>query len=146
MATNRNDDIDAQIRDISIQLDKLTRSMHIEVGKNKTLKRKASRNLLTDLEFSAPLGKTGNLASSMQYLPFKGLDVFLGPSYKFAPHAHLVEYGFVHYKDGEKKDKWSGIGFIRKAYERNKAEILQNLIWLAAKEFEDIGRELEVRE
>lgn len=139
-------DIDSQIKHISAQLNRLTKQMYITVSENKSLKKKASKRLKEDVKTSAPKGPTGNLQKSIQYLPFKSSDVFIGPSYRIAPHAHLVEYGFVHYRDKKRKDKWSGIGFMRKAYDRNKAEVLQNLIWLAAEELDKIGRELEVRE
>lgn len=141
-----NDDIERQIADISIQLNKLTRSMHILVGENRTLKRKAGRRLKDDMKNSAPVGKTGNLKKSIQYLPFKSKDAFIGPNYKYGPHAHLVEYGYHHYSDGILRDGWKGVGFIRKSWDRNKNEVLQNLIWLAADELKKIGRELEVRE
>ena len=134
------------IEGISKALDKLAKDMYRTVGQNRTLKERASKSTEAAMYLLAPRGETGNLRKSIKFLKFKkSSDAFVGPDYKIGPHAHLVEFGFVHYKDKKKKDGWKGIGFIRRSYEKTKHIVLAELTRLAKKEFDKIGRTLEVK-
>ncbi len=139
-------DIERQIRDISIALERISDGMYITVARNRELKRKAAASTEAAMYLLAPVGETGNLRRSIQFLPFKrSFDVFVGPNYKIGPHAHLVNNGFIHYKSGKPVHS-RGEYFIERAYARTRYTVLQQLTKLAQKEFEKIGRKLEVSE
>lgn len=140
------DDLDRQINAISKQLDKLSQEMYINVARNRTLKRNAGRSTEAAMYLLAPRGETGNLRRSIKYLPFrKSYDAFIGPDYKIGPHAHLVNNGFIHHST-KKLVRGKGYQFIQKAYDKTKETVLRQLEKLATKEFEKIGRKLEVGE
>lgn len=127
-------------------LDRLQSQMYINITQNRNLKKKAGRSTEAAMYLLAPRGDTGKLRRSIKFLPLRrSWDAIIGPDYKIAPHAHLVEFGFHHYKDGKLKTG-KGLGFIRRSYEKTKDTVLSELIRLAKKEFEKIGRTLEVKE
>lgn len=133
--------IDQQINSINRQLNRLAQGLKEDIAHNKKLKKKASKILITTMRANAPEGETGNLKRSIKFLPFsKSQDVFIGPSAKIAPHAHLVEFGFTHYKDGKRKAVQP---FVKQSYEATKGVILSNLTAEAKKEFEKWGKRLE---
>lgn len=132
-----------QIEFIGKQLDTLAKKMYINVARSRSLKRRAGKSTEAAMYLLAPKGDTGKLRRSIKFLPLKSYDAFVGPDYKIAPHAHLVNNGFIHWKDGKLKVK-SGEKFIQRAYEKTKTTVLSELTRLAKKEFELIGRELEV--
>lgn len=134
-----------QIEFIGKQLDKLANNMYIKVSRSRTLKRRAGKSTEAAMYLLAPNGETGKLRRSIKFLPFKSYDAFVGPDYKIAPHAHLVNNGFIHWKDGKLK-VGKGEKFIQRAFEKTKGTVLSELTRLAKKEFEAIGRELQVYE
>lgn len=139
--------VDRDIAQISKQLDRLSQMMYISVSRNKALKRNAAKSLEAAMYLAAPKGETGRLKRSIKFLPFrKSQDVFVGPDYKIAPHAHLVEFGHKQVtKEGRAVGFVEGKHFIQKSYNYTKETVLNQLIKLAQKEFEAIGRKLEVR-
>jgi len=140
------DDIDRQMNNIIKQLDRLNNGMYINVARNRTLKRNAGRSTEAAMYLLAPRGDTGNLRRSIQFLPFrKSYDAFVGPKYRLAPHASLVNDGFVPRGKSE-VFRGDGYQFIQRAYQRTKDTVLKQLTKLATKEFEKIGRKLEVSE
>lgn len=141
------DDLDKQINAINKQLDKFTQQMYFNVARNRTLKRNAGRSTEAAMYLLAPRGDTGNLRRSIEFLPFrKSYDAFVGPNYrKGGSHAHLVNNGFIHHVT-KKLVRGRGYQFIQKAYDKTKETVLRQLTKLAQKEFEKIGRKLEVSE
>lgn len=139
--------IDKDISEISKQLDKLSQMMYISVGRNRSLKRRAAKSLEAAMYLLAPRGETGLLRKSIEFLPLrKSSDVFVGPRAKVAPHWHLVEFGHTQKtKDGKIVGFVPGKGFIQKSFHLTKGTVLNELTKLAQKEFEAIGRKLEVR-
>ena len=141
------DDIDRQIDSIVKQLDRIHNGMYINIARNRTLKRNAGRSTEAAMYLLAPRGETGNLRRSIEFLPFrKSSDAFIGPNYrKGGSHAHLVNNGFIHHVT-KKLVRGRGYQFIQKAYDKTKETVLRQLTKLAQKEFEKIGRKLEVSE
>ena len=134
--------IEQQISSVNRQLNELSLGLKKDIQNNKKLKRKASRVLVRTMKNLAPIGKTGNLVNSIQFLNLsRSPDVFVGPNVRKAPHAHLVEFGFTHWKDGKKK---RGTPFVKASYDLTKQEILNNLVSEAKKEFEKWGKKLSV--
>lgn len=88
--------------------------------------------------------KPGGLRRSIKWLNLKRTkDVFVGPDYRIAPHAHLAEYGFIHAQSGEFV---KGSHYGKKTYEQTKGIILENLKSLAKDKFEEVMIRLEDRE
>lgn len=138
-------DIDRQIAEISKNLEKYVASCHRTIAQNRSLKERASKSTEAAMYLLAPRGKTGNLRKSIKFLKFRrSLDAFIGPDYNIGPHAHLVNNGFIHYKDGNLK-VGKGENFIQRDYELTKETVLKELTRLATKELEKIGRKLEVK-
>lgn len=146
------DSIDLEISNINKRLNKLANGLKYDVQKNKALKRKAGRTLEAKMYLLAPRhpktvkrkGKTiapGALKRSIKFLNLRRSDdVFVGPDAKIAPHAHLVEFGFAHWKGGFVGGKY----FCKKSYEQTKHLVLAELTKLSAKEFEKWGKTLQV--
>ena len=133
-----------QIEFIGKQLDTLANKMYINVARSRSLKRRASKSTEAAMYLLAPRGDTGNLRRSIKFLTFKqSFDAFIGPDYRIAPHAHLVNNGFVHWKDGKLK-VGTGEKFVQRSFEKTKTTVISELTRLAKKEFEKIGIELEV--
>lgn len=102
----------------------------------KAILKKAGKPVLKKLQTDAPRDK-GNLQESMAFLNFRKdkQAVYVGPRYnartnsegalsnKIAPHAHLVEFGWID-KNGNRHE---GNPFIKHTYNSTKEIVLQNL-------------------
>lgn len=145
--------IESETANISKKLDLLTKGLKKEIQENRNLKKRASKFVINEMRAKAPTAKfeiirkdknikPGALKRSIQFLPLrKSFDVFIGPRAKIAPHAHLVEYGYVHWKDKKFKQ---GTPFVKQTYEQTKGQILKNLIAEATKEFNKQGEILQI--
>lgn len=144
--------IEAQIAQISKNMDRLAAGLKKEIQENKAIKRKASRFAIAVMKNKAPMStkeyerkgkliQPGALKKSIAFLNLsKSQDVFFGPKAKIAPHGHLAEYGFIHHKD---KSFVEGKHYVRKTYDETKQQILTNLIALSKTEFERLGRNID---
>lgn len=134
--------IDAQISEVNRKLNALSKGLKKDIAVNKKIKRKAARPVVRRMRENAPKGKTGNLKKSIRILNLrKSPDVFVGPHARTAPHAHLVEFGFTHYRDGEKK---TGTPFVFRSYNETKDQVLEILSKGAQAEFEKWGQRLSI--
>jgi len=143
---------ESEIAQISKALDELANGLDKEVRRNKVLKRRASRTLEAAMYLNAPksakevkrFGKTippGGLKRSIKFLPLRrSNDIFVGSDFKIAPHAHLVEFGFQHANG----TFVNGSHFAKRSYDQTAHLVLAELTRLAQKEFEKIGKTLEV--
>jgi HK97 gp10 family phage protein len=133
------DRIDIEIADINKKLNRLAQGLKEDLQENKAVKKKAARPVVNAMRTNAPKGPTGNLKRSIQILPLKSNDVFVGPKAKIAPHAHLVEYGFKHYRNGKKVE---GKPFVKQSYDQTKAQVLEILKKGAEEIFKKWGAKL----
>lgn len=146
MATISNAKIDRDVQQVIKQLDKLSDLMYINVAQNKSIKKRAARSLEAAMYLLAPRGETGNLRKSIQFLPLKSkTDIFVGPKARVAPHWHLVNFGYSR-KTNDGVEKIQGNYFIDRSYHKTKDTVLNELIRLTQREFEKIGKQLEVNE
>lgn len=102
----------------------------------KALLKRAGKVVLTTMKEKAPVD-SGRLKESITFMAFRKSKnaIFVGPQYyrKYtaggdpanvtAPHAHLVEYGFVT-RNGSKVP---GRPFIKQTYQQTKEIVLKNL-------------------
>lgn len=141
-----------EIAKLTKQLDLLANGLTKEVARNKVLKRRAAKALEAALYLNAPrakkevkrFGKTippGGLRRSIKFLSLRrSNDVFVGSDFRVAPHAHLVEFGFQHANG----TFVNGSHFAKRSYDQTAHLVLAELTRLAQKEFEKIGKTLEV--
>ena len=144
MANSLNADIDAQINILTKDIRKFASDYDLKITQKALLKR-AGKVVLKKMKELAPKGdmpdqrrqdpKPGNLKKKIQWLPLtRSKDVFVGP--RGVKYAHLIEYGFVHYKS---KKLINAQPFVFRAYEATKAEVLKNLQDEAKREFDKLG-------
>jgi len=145
-------EIDRDVARVVDRLNSLADGVDRRIKRNKVIKRKAARIVEAAMYLNAPKakyivkrkGKTilpGALKRSIKILPLrKSNDVFVGPEARTAPHAHLVEYGFLHHNGKFVQ----GAHFVKKTYLQTKELVLRDLINSAKREFEKYGREFNI--
>lgn len=124
-----------EIKEITERLNKIAYDYGVEINK-KTILKRAGKVTLLKLKENAKVD-TGALRDSMAFLSFRKdkTGVYVGPRYHtttnsegearnaIAPHAHLVEFGFIS-KAG---NRIKGKPFIKQTYEQTKNQVLKNL-------------------
>lgn len=127
--------LSVEVKEITDKLNKIAYDYGVEINK-KTILKRAGKITLLRLKNNSPI-LTGNLRDSMAFLSFRKdkTGVYVGPRYHtttnsegearnaIAPHAHLVEYGFIS-KAGNRIE---GKPFIKQTYEQTKNQVLKNL-------------------
>lgn len=127
--------INVEVQEIITKLNKMAKDYGVEIN-NKTILKRAGKVTLQKLKSNAPV-LTGNLRDAMAFLNFRKdkQGVYVGPRYHtttnsegearnaIAPHAHLVEFGFID-KSGKRVE---GKPFIKQTYEQTKGQVLANL-------------------
>ena len=124
-----------EVQEIINVLNKMAYDYGVEINK-KTILKRAGKITLQKLRSNAPVLE-GHLRDSMAFLNFRKdkNGVYVGPRYHaatnsegerknaIAPHAHMVEYGFID-RSGKKVE---GKPFIKQTYDQTKAQVLSNL-------------------
>lgn len=105
--------------------------------------RKFLRTVLDKARTAAPLGDTGTLKSSFSVSVSSKRGQIRGSVKSNAPHAHLVEFGFIHTgpKPNKKKgEKVEGKPFLRPAIYENQGELAQDFSRII---MEEIAKQLK---